>query len=349
MTQAVLKPHDQLTHDEFTAISKAVHEFEALWRQTRQSAIEPFLPGIGEPLRLRLLIELLRIDQEHRWERAERRLLEQYLQDWPELESQPAAIQELLDAECLTRFCLCEPNEKTSQASGGLTPNGTRFVSGLALAAGNSSEIVDPESPVASAKPLKASAIGLTPPRSPADHSMRPDFDSVPTRDELRRRFPQFADAVDLDRLRATALAEKGEASTAKAGNEATLITIKSPQVGDEIDLPPTTSFPPKSETSAVLAARRIGLLTGKQFGRYEVRRMVGSGGMGAVYEARDTQLERIVALKIPRGELVNDPVILQRFLNEARAAGAIRHPHICPIYDVGKIDGQHFITMPLV
>ena len=70
---------------------------------------------------------------------------------------------------------------------------------------------------------------------------------------------------------------------------------------------------------------------------------------MGAVYEARDTQLDRIVALKIPRAELVNDPVILQRFLNEARAAGAIRHPNICPIYDVGQLDGQHFITMPLV
>lgn len=280
MTQAALRPHDQLTHDEFTAISKAVHEFETLWRQTRNPAIEPFLSDVGDPLRLRLLIELLRIDQEHRWERGEHRLLEQYLPDWPELTEQPAAIQELLDAECLTRFCL----------------------------------------------------------------------EDSPTRDELRQRFPQFADAVDLDRLRATAVAEKGDASTAKAGgNEATLLTIKPPQVGDEIDLPATTSFPAKSETSAVLAARRIGLLTGKQFGRYEVRRMVGSGGMGAVYEARDTQLDRIVALKIPRGELVNDPVILQRFLNEARAAGAIRHPNICPIYDVGQLDGQHFITMPLV
>lgn len=268
MTQAVLRPHAELTHDEFTAISKAVHEFEALWRQTRNPAIGSFLPEIGDPLRLRLLIELLRIDQEHRWERGEHRLLEQYLQNWPELAEQPAAIQELLDAECLTRFCLEES----------------------------------------------------------------------PTRDELRRRFPQFADAVDLDRLRATALAEKGEASTAKAGgNDATMIGVK-PQVGDE--LPATSSFPAKSETSAVLAARRIGLLTGKQFGRYEVRRLVGTGGMGAVYEARDTQLDRIVALKIPRGELVNDPVILQRFLNEARAAGAIRHPNICPIYDVGQLDG---------
>ena len=239
-----------------------------------------------------MLIELLRIDQEHRWERGERRLLEQYLQDWPELIAQPAAIQELLDAECLTRFCL----------------------------------------------------------------------EDSPTRDELRQRFPQFAEAVDLDRLRGIALAEKGEASTAKGVNEATLITIKPPQFGDDnvdrslrdrkefesrSDSP--TLDPTKSETSAVLAARRIGLLTGKQFGRYEVRRLVGTGGMGAVYEARDTQLDRIVALKIPRSELVNDPTVLQRFLNEARAAGAIRHPNICPIYDVGQLDGQHFITMPLV
>ena len=289
MTQPALRAYDALTHDEFTAISNAVHEFEALWRQTRNPAIEPFLPDEGDPLRLRLLIELVRIDQEHRWQRGEHQLLEQYLADWPELTSQPAAIQELLDAECLTRFCL----------------------------------------------------------------------EDSPTRDELRQRFPQFADGVDLDRLRATAIAEKGEASTAQPANEATLLTVK-PQVGDDnVDRSlrdrkfesrsDSSTVPPKEETSAVLAARRIGLLTGKQFGRYEVRRMVGSGGMGAVYEARDTQLERIVALKIPRGELVNDPVILQRFLNEARAAGAIRHPNICPIYDVGQLDGQHFITMPLV
>ncbi len=190
MTQGVLRPHAELTHDEFTVISNAVHEFEALWRQTRNPAIEPFLPQPDEPLRLRLLIELLRIDQEHRWQRGEHRLLEKYLQDWPELTSQPTAIQELLDAECLTRFCL----------------------------------------------------------------------DDSPTRDELRQRFPQFADLIDLERLRATAIAEKGEASTAQPANEATLLTVK-PQIGDDNDRgrkDRLSSVPPPSEPDRRISRIRL-------------------------------------------------------------------------------------------
>src|SRR5262245_35396347 len=77
-------------------------------------------------------------------------------------------------------------------------------------------------------------------------------------------------------------------------------------------------------------------------FGRYRILRPLGAGGMGAVYLARDTQLDRLVALKVPRlgGDDRPTPGDLERFLREARAAAALLHPNLCPIFDVGEVDG---------
>ncbi len=88
--------------------------------------------------------------------------------------------------------------------------------------------------------------------------------------------------------------------------------------------------------------------LTGR-FGRYRIIRALGMGAMGTVYLAEDTQLERQIALKTPH--FTEDPTgeQLERFFREARAAGTLRHPHICPIHDFGQIDGKHFITMAYI
>jgi eukaryotic-like serine/threonine-protein kinase len=88
--------------------------------------------------------------------------------------------------------------------------------------------------------------------------------------------------------------------------------------------------------------------LTG-QFGRYRIVRALGKGAMGTVYLAEDTQIERQIALKTPH--FTEDPTGEQteRFFREARAAGNLRHPHICPIHDFGQIDGKHFITMAYI
>ncbi|HXY32725.1 MAG TPA: serine/threonine-protein kinase, partial [Planctomycetaceae bacterium] len=85
------------------------------------------------------------------------------------------------------------------------------------------------------------------------------------------------------------------------------------------------------------------------QFGRYRIIQALGRGAMGAVYLAEDTQLERRVAIKTPH--FTEDPTgeQLERFFREARAAGNLRHPHICPIYDVGQIDGKHYISMAYI
>ncbi|MFV1967531.1 MAG: serine/threonine-protein kinase [Pirellulaceae bacterium] len=86
--------------------------------------------------------------------------------------------------------------------------------------------------------------------------------------------------------------------------------------------------------------------LAGDTFGRYRILKTLGEGAMGSVYLALDTQLDRKVALKIPKVDTQEDSKFIERFLREARAAATLTHPNICPVYDVGEIDNTHFITM---
>jgi len=86
-----------------------------------------------------------------------------------------------------------------------------------------------------------------------------------------------------------------------------------------------------------------------QQFGRYCIIRQLGAGAMGSVYLARDTQLDRDVALKVPQFKEGREPQIMARFYQEARAAATIHHPHVCPVYDVGEIDGIPYLTMAFI
>ncbi len=89
--------------------------------------------------------------------------------------------------------------------------------------------------------------------------------------------------------------------------------------------------------------------LIGTRLGAYEVLSPLGKGGMGEVYRARDTRLDRIDALKILPPELAVDPDRMRRFLREARAASALNHPNIATIYEVGESGGIQWISMELV
>lgn len=88
---------------------------------------------------------------------------------------------------------------------------------------------------------------------------------------------------------------------------------------------------------------------TGSEFGRYQIIAELDKGGMGIIYKARDTQLNRDVALKVMRPETAAKPNTADRFLREARALAAIRHDHVVEIYDYGEMDGVRFVTMPLL
>src|SRR6185295_9243295 len=86
--------------------------------------------------------------------------------------------------------------------------------------------------------------------------------------------------------------------------------------------------------------------LVGRQVGHYQVLTLLGVGGMGEVYLARDTRLDRTVALKILPASLASDQDRMRRFVREARAASVLNHPNVATIHDVGEADGVSFIVM---
>lgn len=137
---------------------------------------------------------------------------------------------------------------------------------------------------------------------------------ALPTQEELRSRFPGVWRAVDLAAIRA-------EMRTGDARQDQTPSTA-------EVPLP---------------------LDPGHQFGPYKILELLGRGGMGAVYRAFDTGLDREVALKIPYVDPDTEAVVLERFLTEAKMAAQIEHPHICPVYHVDQIEGRYYIKMKLV
>ena len=84
----------------------------------------------------------------------------------------------------------------------------------------------------------------------------------------------------------------------------------------------------------------------GARFGPYELLSLIGVGGMGEVYRARDTRLDRLVAIKVLHPDLSERPDRRARFEIEARAISSLNHPHICALFDVGEHEGRAFLVM---
>ena len=89
-----------------------------------------------------------------------------------------------------------------------------------------------------------------------------------------------------------------------------------------------------------------MGLAPGTRIGSYEIVSMLGAGGMGEVYKARDTRLDRTVAIKVLPSHVASDPAVRQRFEREARAISSLDHPHICALYDVGRHENTDYLVM---
>jgi len=89
--------------------------------------------------------------------------------------------------------------------------------------------------------------------------------------------------------------------------------------------------------------------VVGKTVSHYRILEKIGQGGMGEVYLAQDTTLDRKVALKFLPEELEQDPTTRKRFLREAKSAAALDHPYVCQIHEVGEVEGKSFISMEYV
>src|SRR5579871_3881970 len=89
-----------------------------------------------------------------------------------------------------------------------------------------------------------------------------------------------------------------------------------------------------------------MAVTAGTKLGPYEIQSPLGAGGMGEVYRARDTRLDRAVAVKVLASHLSSSPELKQRMEREARAISSLNHPHICQLYDIGSHDGTDFLVM---
>jgi serine/threonine protein kinase/outer membrane protein assembly factor BamB len=124
------------------------------------------------------------------------------------------------------------------------------------------------------------------------------------------------------------------------------LAAVESPPAGKPYICPAcanqqtVASAPPVAETATVTTAK---------FGKYELLGEIARGGVGIIYKARQPGLNRLVAVKVLLGGAAASSQQVQRFMNEARAAAKLQHPHIVPIHDFGTQDGQYFFTMDFV
>jgi serine/threonine protein kinase len=126
-------------------------------------------------------------------------------------------------------------------------------------------------------------------------------------------------------------------------------MTAASGQLGGLVegpDVPDARPEVPGPDRGGYHAAREMSLSAGTRLGPYEVLAPLGAGGMGEVYRARDTRLQRTVALKVIHAEVAGDPGRRARFEREARAVSSLNHPHICALFDVGQEKGVDFLVM---
>ncbi len=137
-----------------------------------------------------------------------------------------------------------------------------------------------------------------------------------------------------------------------QSGDSPTVVGEINDTAPSQFELPPQlleTQFDDENVVAAPTEIDRTSLAPGTLFGRYRIECVLGSGGMGVVYLARDTRLDRQVALKIPRFDSDGKLRLIERFRREARVMASVQHRNLCPIINVDEHDGRHYLTMAYI
>src|SRR5690242_1563678 len=149
---------------------------------------------------------------------------------------------------------------------------------------------------------------------------------------------PTLAGAAEGEHHAGAAVKTPGDSSSPSSENLAT--------IADAGPIPGASPARPQSEFSGSTASFAPGTLLGA---RYQILKILGQGGMGAVYQARDQELDRTIALKVIRPDLASNASILQRFKQELILSRNVTHKNVVRIFDLGEADGTKFITMEFI
>ncbi|MGH9846599.1 MAG: serine/threonine-protein kinase, partial [Blastocatellia bacterium] len=152
-----------------------------------------------------------------------------------------------------------------------------------------------------------------------------------------------YHQAVELEPERRSEFLDRVCADDIELRKEVELLVASDEQAGDFLDRP-------AMEVAAeLMASHGVRSMVGRQIGKYQVLSLLGAGGMGEVWLARDDQLERNVALKLLPEQFTRSLTHVRRFAQEAKAASALNHPNIITIHEIGEAEGTHYIITEFV